>query len=104
MTRPANQNKQSAGCQFWVEVIVEISNTINIQVSNTINVQVSHARTSVPSCSMRSVMILKSFGNEKNKQMLRDVVAQGPSKSRRIKNVYDYFFPRAMLMLRETAC
>ena len=33
--------------------------------------------------------------------MLRDVVAQGPSKSRRIKNVYGYFFPRAMLMRRE---
>ena len=35
--------------------------------------------------------------------MFRDVVAQGPLKSRRIKNVYGYFFPRAMLMLRETA-
>ena len=35
--------------------------------------------------------------------MLRDVVAQGLSKSRRIKNVYGYFFPRAMPMLRETA-
>ena len=35
--------------------------------------------------------------------MLRDFVAQGPSKSRRVKNVYGYFFPRAMLMLRKTA-
>ena len=35
--------------------------------------------------------------------MLRDVVAQGLSKSRRIKNVYGYFFPRAMRMPRETA-
>ena len=35
--------------------------------------------------------------------MLRDVVAQGPSKSRRIKNVDGYFFPRATLMLRQTA-
>ena len=36
--------------------------------------------------------------------MLRDAVAQGLSKSRRIKNVYRYFFPRAtMLMLRGKA-
>ena len=35
--------------------------------------------------------------------MLRDVFAQRPSKFRRIRNVYDPFFPRAMLMLRETA-
>ena len=36
-----------------------------------------------------STLIKKSSGNEKKqkKQMLRDVVAQGPSKSRRIKNV-----------------
>ena len=27
--------------------------------------------------------------------MLRDVVAQGPSKSRRIKNDYGYFFPQS---------
>ena len=35
--------------------------------------------------------------------MLRDVVAQGPSKSRHIENVDDYFFPRARLMLRGKA-
>ena len=35
--------------------------------------------------------------------MLRDVVAQGPPKSLRIKDVYGFFFPRAMPMLRETA-
>ena len=35
--------------------------------------------------------------------MLRDVVGQGASKSRRVYNVDGYFFPRAMLMLRETA-
>ena len=35
--------------------------------------------------------------------MLRDVVAQGPCKSRLIKNVYSYFFPSEMLKLRETA-
>ena len=35
--------------------------------------------------------------------MLRDVVAQGPSKSRRIKIVDGYCFPRAMLMLRGEA-
>ena len=40
---------------------------------------------------------------KQKKLKLRDVVAQGRSKSRRIKNVYGYFFPRAMLMLRETA-
>ena len=41
------------------------------------------------------VLSLKSFGNEKQtkKQMLRDVVAQGPSKPRRINNVDGYFFP-----------
>ena len=32
--------------------------------------------------------------------MLRDVVAPGPSKSRRTKTVDGYVFPRAMLMLR----
>ena len=31
--------------------------------------------------------------------MLKDVVAQGPSKSRRIKIVDRYFVPRAMFML-----
>ena len=36
---------------------------------------------------------------KQKKVLLRDVVAQGPSKSRRIKNVFGYFFPRAMLML-----
>ena len=36
--------------------------------------------------------------------MLRDVVAQGPSKSRRIKNVYGCFFPRASVILRQTVC
>ena len=49
---------------------------------------------------------LKSCGKEKKekrKKKLRDVVAQGPSKSRRIKNVYGYFFPRTTLMLRQTA-
>ena len=35
--------------------------------------------------------------------MLRDVVAQGQSKSQRIKTVYGHFFPRAMLMRKETA-
>ena len=35
--------------------------------------------------------------------LIGNVVAQGPSKSRRKKNLYGYFFPRAMLMLRETA-
>ena len=40
---------------------------------------------------------------KKKKLMLRDVVAQGPCNSRCIKNVYSYFFPRAMHMLRETA-
>ena len=39
----------------------------------------------------------------KNRIGLRDVVAQGPSKSRRIKNVDGYFFHKAMLMLRGTA-
>ena len=37
------------------------------------------------------------------KQMLRDVVAQGPSKSGHIKNVDGYFFSRAMLVLKGTA-
>ena len=32
--------------------------------------------------------------------LLRDVVAQGPSKSRRIKNVGGFLFPRAMLVHR----
>ena len=40
--------------------------------------------------------------NINKKQMLRDVVAQGASKSRRTKNVC-FFLPIAMLMLRETA-
>ena len=55
----------------------------------------------------------KEFGNESSemktktkKLMLRDV-AQGPSKSRRIKNFYGYtvllYCPRAMLMLRGKA-
>ena len=35
--------------------------------------------------------------------MHRDVVAQGPSKSRCMKNIYCFIFPRAMLMLRQTA-
>ena len=39
----------------------------------------------------------------KNKLMPRDVVDQRPSKFRRIKTVYGFFFPRAMSMLRETA-
>ena len=40
--------------------------------------------------------------NKKNikKQMLGDDVAQGPWKSRRIKNVDGYLFSTAMLMLR----
>ena len=39
--------------------------------------------------------------NNKNYQvLLRDVVAQGPSKSRRKKNVNGLLFPRAMLMPR----
>ena len=48
---------------------------------------------------------MKEFRNEKKheKQMLRDVVAQGPSNSCRIKNVDGYFFPRAMLILRGRA-
>ena len=45
------------------------------------------------------------MGKKKKKKLtLRDVVAQGPSKSHRIKNVYGYFFPRAMLILRGKAC
>ena len=40
---------------------------------------------------------------KKTKLMFRDVVAQGRSKSRRIKNVDGYFFSRAVLMLRGTA-
>ena len=50
-----------------------------------------------------SALSLKRFGiKKKQKQMLRDVVAQVPSKSRRIKNVYDIFFQTAMSMLRYT--
>ena len=50
-------------------------------------------------------MTLRSFGVEKKQKtlLLRDVVAQGPSESRRIKNVDGFLFPRAMLMLRQTA-
>ena len=47
---------------------------------------------------------MKSFGNEKSKKlMLRDIVAQGPSKSPPMKNVDGYVFPRATLMLRMKA-
>ena len=35
--------------------------------------------------------------------MLRDVFAQGPLKSHRIKNFDCFFFPRAMLILRGKA-
>ena len=37
------------------------------------------------------------------KLLLSDVVAQGPTKSRRQKNGDGFFFPSAMLMLRQTA-
>ena len=41
---------------------------------------------------------------KKNKKlMLRDVVAQEPSMSRRIKNVYGFCFPRAVLIIRGKA-
>ena len=40
---------------------------------------------------------------KKKKTMLGDVVDQGPSKARRIKNVDIFFLPRPMLMLREEA-
>ena len=39
----------------------------------------------------------------KTKTIVRDVVAQGPSKSRRKRKVDGFLFPRAMLMLRQTA-
>ena len=47
--------------------------------------------------------ILKSFENEKKKKklLLRDVVARGSSKSRRVKNVDGFLFPTAMLVPRE---
>ena len=51
--------------------------------------------------------MVKTFGNEKiiviTINMPKDVVAQGPSGSRRIKNSEGYFFPSAMLMLRGKA-
>ena len=34
--------------------------------------------------------------------VLRNVFAPGPSKSRRMENVYGYIFPRAMVILRYT--
>ena len=66
---------------------------------------ISYAERVAAETKNRGESIVKSFGNAKKtkKLIFRDVVAQGPSVSRRIKNVDGYFFPRAMLMLRETA-
>ena len=61
-----------------------------------------------PRCRERIENDTKKFRKWEKTQILRVVVDQGPSKSRRIKNVDGYlgyllFFSRALLMLRGTA-
>ena len=51
---------------------------------------------------MSSAVIMEDFRNAKKKQkkqMRRDAVAPGQSKSRRIKNIDGYFSSRVILML-----
>ena len=77
-------------------------NTLICTVSTPLPYHYRHNYRTVPFAypEQRVTEIKKKNRRE---HLLRDVVAQGPSESRRMKNIDGYFFPRAMLMLRGTA-